>query len=79
MSARVQVVDYDRTMSEMLLAYLRRAMYKTNWTTDGSEAHRLWQRDHPDVVILDDDPSDPRIVLTAGRSGYQLAEESEQR
>ena len=26
---------------------------------------------------LELDPSDPKIVLTVGRSGYQLAEESE--
>jgi CheY-like chemotaxis protein len=73
------VVEDDRTMAEVLLAYLRRAVYETNWTTDGSEAHQLWQREHPDGVILDYDPSATRIVLTVGRSGYQLAEESEQR
>jgi len=66
-------------MAEVLLAYLRRAVSETNWAIDGGEAHQPWQREHPDVVILDYDPSDSRIVLTVGRSGYQLAEESEQR
>jgi CheY-like chemotaxis protein len=44
MSARILVVEDDRTMAEVLLAYLQRAGYETNWTTDGSEAHQLWRR-----------------------------------
>ena len=53
MYARILVVEDDRTMAEVLLAYLRRAGYETNWAANGSEAYQLWQREHPDVVILD--------------------------
>jgi DNA-binding response OmpR family regulator len=64
MSARILVVEDDRTMAEVLLAYLQRAGYETNWTADGSEAHQFWQREHPDVVILD--------LMLPGMSGLEL-------
>ena len=39
MPARILVVEDDRTMAEVLVAYLRRAGYEvTEWTGDGSEA-----------------------------------------
>jgi DNA-binding response OmpR family regulator len=64
MSARILVVEDDRTMAEVLLAYLRRAGYETNWAANGSEAYQLWQREHPDVVILD--------LMLPGMSGLEL-------
>jgi DNA-binding response OmpR family regulator len=64
MSARILVVEDDRTMAEVLLAYLQRAGYETNWADNGSEAHQLWQREHPDVVILD--------LMLPGMSGLEL-------
>lgn len=53
MPARILVVEDDRTVAEVLLAYLERAGYEVTWTTDGTEAVELWQRRSPDVVILD--------------------------
>jgi DNA-binding response OmpR family regulator len=53
MAARILVVEDDRTVAEVLLAYLERAGYEVTWTTDGTEAVELWQRRSPDVVILD--------------------------
>jgi DNA-binding response OmpR family regulator len=53
MAARILVVEDDRMVAEVLLAYLERAGYQVTWTTDGTEALELWQRRSPDVVILD--------------------------
>jgi DNA-binding response OmpR family regulator len=64
MSARILVVEDDRTMAEVLLAYLRRAGYDVTWTGDGSEALSRWQRGEPDVVILD--------LMLPGMSGLEL-------
>ena len=64
MSGRILVVEDDPTMAEVLVAYLRRAGYQTEWTGDGSEALLLWQRLQPDVVILD--------LMLPGTSGLEL-------
>jgi DNA-binding response OmpR family regulator len=64
MPARILVVEDDRTMAEVLLAYLGRAGYETDWTADGAEAFQLWQRRSPDVVVLD--------LMLPGMSGLEL-------
>lgn len=64
MPARVLVVEDDVTMAEVLLAYLTRAGYTVDWTTDGAEGLQLWQRGSPDVVILD--------IMLSGMSGLEL-------
>ena len=64
MPARILVVEDDRTMAEVLLAYLRRSGYDVTWTGDGSEAFHQWQRGDPDVVILD--------LMLPGMSGLEL-------
>lgn len=64
MPARILVVEDDRTMAEVLLAYLQRSGYAVTWTADGSEAQHLWQRTTPDVVILD--------LMLPGMSGLEL-------
>ena len=53
MAARVLVVEDDKTMAEVLIAYLERAGYQAQWTADGAQALTVWQRTAPDVVILD--------------------------
>jgi DNA-binding response OmpR family regulator len=52
-AARVLVVEDDKTMAEVLIAYLDRAGYQAQWTADGAQALTVWQRTAPDVVILD--------------------------
>jgi DNA-binding response OmpR family regulator len=64
MPARILVVEDDRTMAEVLLAYLRRSGYDVTWTGDGTEAFLQWQRGNPDVVILD--------LMLPGMSGLEL-------
>lgn len=64
MPAQILVVEDDRTMAEVLLAYLRRAGYEVAWTGDGTEAFHQWQRSQPDVVILD--------LMLPGMSGLEL-------
>ena len=51
-------------MAEVLLAYLGRAGYDVQWSADGSAAAHIWQRDVPDVVILD--------IMLPGLSGLEL-------
>lgn len=64
MPARILVVEDDRTMAEVLLAYLRKAGYEADWSADGTEAYQLWQRSQPDLVILD--------LMLPGMSGLEL-------
>lgn len=64
MAARILVVEDDRTVAEVLLAYLERAGYEVTWTVDGTEALQLWRRSSPDVVILD--------LMLPGLSGLEI-------
>jgi DNA-binding response OmpR family regulator len=64
MTARILVVEDDRTVAEVLLAYLNQAGYHVDWTGDGTEGLRLWQQTNPDVVILD--------LMLPGFSGLEL-------
>jgi DNA-binding response OmpR family regulator len=64
MAARILVVEDDRMVAEVLLAYLERAGYRVTWTTDGTEALEMWQRRSPDVVILD--------LMLPGLSGLEV-------
>jgi DNA-binding response OmpR family regulator len=64
MAARVLVVEDDRTMAEVLIAYLGRAGYQVDWSADGAEAVQVWQRIVPDVVILD--------IMLPGLSGLEV-------
>jgi DNA-binding response OmpR family regulator len=64
MAARILVVEDDRTMAEVLLAYLRGAGYAVQWSADGTEAAQLWPRYAPAVVILD--------IMLPGVSGLEL-------
>jgi len=63
-TARVLVVEDDRTMSEVLVAYLQRAGYQVETSTDGWQALTSWQRRSPDVVILD--------IMLPGVSGLEI-------
>lgn len=64
MGARILVVEDERTVAEVLLAYLGRAGYQVAWCSDGVEAGHVWQRLSPDVVILD--------IMLPGLSGLEL-------
>lgn len=64
MAARVLVVEDDRTMAEVLLAYLSKAGYQVEWSRDGTAALQTWQRSSPDVVLLD--------IMLPGLSGLEL-------
>ncbi len=53
MTARVLVVEDDATVSTVLAAYLRREGFDVTVAADGREAEQRWQRDRPDLVVLD--------------------------
>jgi DNA-binding response OmpR family regulator len=63
-AARILVVEDDRTVAEVLIAYLERAGYEVAWSADGTEAFERWQRSSPDVVILD--------LMLPGLSGLEI-------
>jgi DNA-binding response OmpR family regulator len=63
-TARILVVEDDRTVAEVLIAYLNRAGYDVEWSADGTEALERWQRTSPDVVILD--------LMLPGFSGLEI-------
>jgi DNA-binding response OmpR family regulator len=52
-TARVLVVEDDPTVSTVLAAYLRREGFEVTVAADGREAEQRWQRDRPDLVVLD--------------------------
>ncbi len=64
MAARVLVVEDDKTVAEVLLAYLDRAGYQAQWSADAAQALTLWRQTSPDVVILD--------VMLPGLSGLEV-------
>lgn len=53
MTARVLVVDDDRTVSGVVAAYLVKAGLQPRVVADGSEALTVWQQWNPDLVVLD--------------------------
>jgi DNA-binding response OmpR family regulator len=63
-TARILVVEDDRTVAEVLIAYLNQAGYTVEWSADGVEALERWQRTSPDVVILD--------LMLPGLSGLEV-------
>jgi DNA-binding response OmpR family regulator len=63
-AARVLVVEDDKTVAEVLVAYLDRAGYQAQWSADAGQALTLWRRTSPDVVILD--------VMLPGLSGLEV-------
>jgi two-component system response regulator VicR len=46
-------VEDDPTVSTVLAAYLRREGFEVSVAADGREAEQRWQRDRPDLVVLD--------------------------
>jgi DNA-binding response OmpR family regulator len=64
MTARVLVVEDDRMMAEVLVAYLSRAGYVVDSSADGTMAAEVWERNSPDVVILD--------IMLPGLSGLEV-------
>jgi DNA-binding response OmpR family regulator len=52
-SARVLIVEDDATVSTVLAAYLRREGFEVAVAADGREAEQRWERDRPDLVVLD--------------------------
>lgn len=51
---KILLVDDDRDVLEMLLSIFQRAGY-TNLRTavSGAEALRIWQEEHPSLIVLD--------------------------
>ncbi len=53
MGTRVLVVDDDPTVSDVVRRYLERAGYQVALATDGASALAQYERDRPDLLILD--------------------------
>ena len=65
---KILLVDDDRDVLEMLLSIFQRAGY-TNLRTavSGAEALRIWQEEHPDLIVLD--------VMMPGMDGFSVLKE----
>ena len=51
---KILLVDDDHDVLEMLLSIFRRARYTNLITaTSGAEALRIWQEEHPSMIVLD--------------------------
>jgi DNA-binding response OmpR family regulator len=53
MGQRVLVVDDDPTVSDVVRRYLERAGLAVTLAADGPDALEVFERDHPDLVVLD--------------------------
>lgn len=64
---KIMLVDDERSLCEVIGLMVRRAGYEFVFTHDGSCALVLFQREQPDIVILD--------VMLPGMNGFELCEE----
>jgi DNA-binding response OmpR family regulator len=53
MSESILIVDDDPTVSDVVRRYLERAGYAVTLSADGHQALDAYQRDRPDLVVLD--------------------------
>lgn len=53
MAARVLIIEDDRMLGDVLANYVGSAGHHVSVVHDGAEAYASWQRDPPDVVLLD--------------------------
>src|SRR3712207_5445723 len=65
MPARILVVDDDPNVQRLLTFTLKQEGYDIVIATDGAEGVRLWQNEHPDLILLD--------IMLPKLDGYQVA------
>ena len=53
MGARILIVEDDATVASVVAAYLRREGFEVTIAADGKQAEQRWERDRPDLVVLD--------------------------
>lgn len=53
MGARILIVEDDATVASVVAAYLRREGFEVTVAADGRAAEQRWERDRPDLVVLD--------------------------
>jgi len=65
MAARILVVDDDPNVQRLLTYTLKQEGYEVSVATDGAEALKRWNSEHPDLMLLD--------VMLPKLDGYQVA------
>jgi pilus assembly protein CpaE len=65
MAARILVVDDDPNIQRLLTFTLKQEGYDVLIAHDGAEGVRIWQAEHPDLILLD--------VMLPKLDGYQVA------
>jgi pilus assembly protein CpaE len=65
MPAKILIVDDDPNVMRLLTYTIRQEGYEVITAGDGAEAFRLWNTEHPDLVLLD--------VMLPKLDGYQVA------
>ena len=53
MGARILIVEDDATVASVVAAYLRREGFEVTIAADGKQAEQRWERELPDLVVLD--------------------------
>lgn len=71
MKKRVLVVEDDPSILTGLVDLLEGEGYAVEKATDGTQALRLWERDHPDLILLD--------IMIPEKSGYDVCREIRRR
>lgn len=61
---RLLLVEDEEVLAEVMLDNLEEEGYSVSWAKDGEEALYLWQKQKPDIVLLD--------VMLPKRSGFDV-------
>lgn len=64
---KILIVEDERELNKVLQAYLSKSGFQTVSAYDGHEAEELWERENPDLILLD--------LNLPGKDGIDLAKE----
>ncbi len=67
MAYKILLADDESNILDVCMRYLVREGYQVFTAKDGNEAVEIWQKEIPDLVVLD--------VMMPGRDGWSVAEE----
>ncbi|MFP3155832.1 response regulator transcription factor [Lachnospiraceae bacterium ZAX-1] len=64
---KILIVDDDVNIAELISLYLTKECYETKMANDGEEALSMFERDEPNLILLD--------LMLPGIDGYQVCRE----
>ncbi|MDF2959972.1 MAG: PhoP family transcriptional regulator [Paenibacillus sp.] len=64
---KILVADDEENITDVCVRYLQREGYEVIFAKDGKEALHLWERESPDLIVLD--------LMMPKKTGWQVCEE----